>query len=118
MPVPGAARLHAALGAALMAAGRDADAIAEYQRAAALEPALREAFGPLRDGLVRLGRLEEAADIQLRALAAAGGHAEALQAFTPDEAAHIRSQIDTDGPMNRAWEYYVALAEGRLQPGL
>jgi serine/threonine-protein kinase len=58
--VPGAARLHAALGAALTAAGRDADAVAEYQRAAALEPALKEAFGPLRDGLVRLGRLEEA----------------------------------------------------------
>ena len=58
--------------------------------------------------------LEEAADIQLRALAAAGGRAEALQAFTPDEAAHIRSQIDASGPMNRAWEYYVALAEGRL----
>jgi ribulose-5-phosphate 4-epimerase/fuculose-1-phosphate aldolase len=62
--------------------------------------------------------LEEAADIQLRALAAAGGRAETLQAFTADEAAHIRSQIDADGPMNRAWEYYVALAEGRLQPGL
>jgi L-fuculose-phosphate aldolase len=60
--------------------------------------------------------LEEAADIQLRALAAAGGRADALQAFTPDEAAHIRSQIDADGPMNRAWEYYVALAEGRLYP--
>jgi ribulose-5-phosphate 4-epimerase/fuculose-1-phosphate aldolase len=62
--------------------------------------------------------LEEAADLQLRALAAAGGRAEALQAFTRDEAAHIRSQIDASGPMNRAWEYYVALAEGRLQPGL
>jgi ribulose-5-phosphate 4-epimerase/fuculose-1-phosphate aldolase len=60
--------------------------------------------------------LEEAADIQLRALAAAGGRADALQAFTPDEAAHIRSQIDADGPMNRAWEYFVALAEGRLYP--
>jgi ribulose-5-phosphate 4-epimerase/fuculose-1-phosphate aldolase len=62
--------------------------------------------------------LEEAADIQLRALAAAGGRAEALQAFTPDEAAHIRSQIDANGPMNRAWAYYVALAEGRLRPEL
>jgi ribulose-5-phosphate 4-epimerase/fuculose-1-phosphate aldolase len=58
--------------------------------------------------------LEEAADIQLRALAAAGGRAEALHAFSPAETAHIRSQIDGDGPMNRAWEYYVALAEGRL----
>jgi L-fuculose-phosphate aldolase len=61
--------------------------------------------------------LEEAADLQLRALAAAGGRAEALQAFTPEECARIRAQIDASGPMNRAWEYYVALAEGRLRPG-
>jgi ribulose-5-phosphate 4-epimerase/fuculose-1-phosphate aldolase len=60
--------------------------------------------------------LEEAADLQLRALAAAGGRAEALHGFTLEEAAHIRTQIDASGPMNRAWEYYVALAEGRLHP--
>jgi ribulose-5-phosphate 4-epimerase/fuculose-1-phosphate aldolase len=60
--------------------------------------------------------LEEAAELQLRALAAAGGRAEALQAFTPEETSRIRQQIDASGPMNRAWEYYVALAEGRLQP--
>jgi ribulose-5-phosphate 4-epimerase/fuculose-1-phosphate aldolase len=60
--------------------------------------------------------LEEAAELQLRALAAAGGRAEALQAFTPEEASRVRQQIDASGPMNRAWEYYVALAEGRLQP--
>jgi ribulose-5-phosphate 4-epimerase/fuculose-1-phosphate aldolase len=58
--------------------------------------------------------LEEAAELQLRALAAAGGRSDALQAFTVDEAKHIREQIDAPGPMNRAWEYYVALAEGRL----
>jgi ribulose-5-phosphate 4-epimerase/fuculose-1-phosphate aldolase len=61
--------------------------------------------------------LEEAAEIQLRALAAAGGRPEALQAFTSDELARIREQIDANGPMNRAWEYYVALAEGKLRPG-
>jgi ribulose-5-phosphate 4-epimerase/fuculose-1-phosphate aldolase len=60
--------------------------------------------------------LEEAAEIQLRALAATGGRAEALQPFTPDESARIREQIDANGPMNRAWEYYAALAEGRLKP--
>ncbi len=60
--------------------------------------------------------LEEAAELQLRALAAAGGRAEGLQAFTPEEASRVRQQIDASGPMNRAWEYYVALAEGRLQP--
>jgi len=61
--------------------------------------------------------LEEAAELQLRALAAAGGRAEALHAFTPEEVAHVRAQIDASGPMNRAWEYYVALAEGRVRPG-
>jgi len=55
--------------------------------------------------------LEEAAELQLRALAAAGGRAEALQAFSPEEAARVRQQIDADGPMNRAWEYYVTLVE-------
>ncbi|MCA1648414.1 MAG: class II aldolase/adducin family protein [Chloroflexi bacterium] len=61
--------------------------------------------------------LEEAAELQLRALAATGGRAEALQAFTPEEAARVRAQIDASAPTNRAWEYYVALAEGRLEPG-
>jgi ribulose-5-phosphate 4-epimerase/fuculose-1-phosphate aldolase len=55
--------------------------------------------------------LEEAAEMQLRALAAAGGRSEALQAFTAEEAARVREQIDSGGPMNRAWEYYVALVE-------
>ena len=58
--------------------------------------------------------LEEAADIQLRALSAAGGRAERLRPYTADEAALVRGQIDTEGPNRRAWEYYVALAEGRV----
>ncbi|HEV7663501.1 MAG TPA: class II aldolase/adducin family protein [Chloroflexota bacterium] len=58
--------------------------------------------------------LEEAAEIQLRALAAAGGRAEALRAYTPAEARRLREQLDVPGPMNRAWEYYVARIEGRL----
>jgi ribulose-5-phosphate 4-epimerase/fuculose-1-phosphate aldolase len=58
--------------------------------------------------------LEEAAELQLRALAAAGGRAEALRAYSAEEAARLREQIDTPGPMNRAWEYYAALVEGRL----
>jgi ribulose-5-phosphate 4-epimerase/fuculose-1-phosphate aldolase len=59
--------------------------------------------------------LEEAAELQLQALAAAGGRAEALQPFSREEADHVRQQIDAPGPMNRAWEYYAAMAEGRLQ---
>jgi ribulose-5-phosphate 4-epimerase/fuculose-1-phosphate aldolase len=58
--------------------------------------------------------LEEAADLQLRALAAAGGRADALRGFTPEEAGLVRQQIDAGGPINRAWQYYVALAEGSL----
>jgi ribulose-5-phosphate 4-epimerase/fuculose-1-phosphate aldolase len=58
--------------------------------------------------------LEEAADLQLRALAAAGGRVDALRAFTPEEALRIREQIDARGPMSRAWEYYASLAEGTL----
>jgi ribulose-5-phosphate 4-epimerase/fuculose-1-phosphate aldolase len=58
--------------------------------------------------------LEEAADLQLRALAAAGGRAEALRVFAVEETDRLRQQLDASGPMDRAWEYYVALAEGRL----
>jgi ribulose-5-phosphate 4-epimerase/fuculose-1-phosphate aldolase len=58
--------------------------------------------------------LEEGADIQLRAMAAVGGRAERLREYTPEEAARVREQMDVHGPLNRAWEYYVALAEGRV----
>ena len=58
--------------------------------------------------------LEEAADLQLRALAAAGGDPTRLRYFTAEESARVREQIDNPGPMDRAWDYYAALAEGRL----
>lgn len=57
--------------------------------------------------------LEEAAEIQVRALAAVGGRTEALRAYTDEETARVREQMDSDGPLNRAWEYYAALAETR-----
>ena len=57
--------------------------------------------------------LEEAADLQLRALAAAGGDPGRIRFFTPEESARVREQIDNAGPMDRGWEYYAALAEGR-----
>jgi ribulose-5-phosphate 4-epimerase/fuculose-1-phosphate aldolase len=59
--------------------------------------------------------LEEAADLQLRALSAAGGRLDALRVFTPEETERLSEQLDASGPMNRAWEYYVALAEGRIK---
>jgi len=58
--------------------------------------------------------LEEAAEIQLRALAAAGGRAEQLHAFSAEEASRAREEFDATGPMSRAWDYYVALAQNRL----
>ena len=60
--------------------------------------------------------LEESAALQLHALAAAGGRPEALRVFTVDENERLQEQLDASGPMNRAWEYYVALAEGRVTP--
>jgi ribulose-5-phosphate 4-epimerase/fuculose-1-phosphate aldolase len=60
--------------------------------------------------------LEEAAEMQLRALAAAGGRAESVRAFTTWENARLHEQLNASGPMNRAWEYYVALAEGQIKP--
>jgi L-fuculose-phosphate aldolase len=62
--------------------------------------------------------LEEAADMQLRALASVGGRSELIRTFTPDEIDRLHEQLDASGPMNRAWEYYVALAEGRSGPRL
>jgi ribulose-5-phosphate 4-epimerase/fuculose-1-phosphate aldolase len=58
--------------------------------------------------------LEEAAQLQLQALAAAGGDPERLRYFTPEEAARVREQIDNPGPLDRAWEYYSALTEGAI----
>ena len=58
--------------------------------------------------------LEEGADLQLRALAAAGGDPDRLRYFTEEELARVREQIDNPGPLDRAWEYYAALAEGRI----
>jgi ribulose-5-phosphate 4-epimerase/fuculose-1-phosphate aldolase len=72
------------------------------------------ADGDVRSAAVNACLLEEAAELQLRALAAVGGARERLTPFTPEEAAHARQQFDTDGPKTRAWEYYAALAEGRL----
>jgi ribulose-5-phosphate 4-epimerase/fuculose-1-phosphate aldolase len=60
--------------------------------------------------------LEESAELQLRALAAAGGRLDALRVFTTEETDRLQEQLDASGPMNRAWDYYVALAEGRIAP--
>jgi HCOMODA/2-hydroxy-3-carboxy-muconic semialdehyde decarboxylase len=57
--------------------------------------------------------LEEAACLQLQALAAAGGDEDRLRCFLPDEAARVRAEIEATGPMARAWDYYSRLADIR-----
>ena len=58
--------------------------------------------------------LEEAADLQLRALAAVGGQLDDVRVYDAEEVARLQAEIDAPGPMERAWLYYAALAEDRL----
>lgn len=54
--------------------------------------------------------LEESAALQLRMLAAAGGDPARIRVFTPEEAARVSDQL-SQGIVERAWEYYAAVAE-------
>ena len=56
--------------------------------------------------------LEESAGLQLRMLAAAGGDATRIRAFTREEAERLSDQL-SPGIVERAWEYYAAVAELR-----
>jgi ribulose-5-phosphate 4-epimerase/fuculose-1-phosphate aldolase len=56
--------------------------------------------------------LEESADLQLRMLTAAGGDASRIRAFTREEAGRLSDQL-SPGIVERAWEYYAAVAERR-----
>jgi ribulose-5-phosphate 4-epimerase/fuculose-1-phosphate aldolase len=56
--------------------------------------------------------LEESAALQLRMLAAAGGDAARLRAYTREEAERVRDQI-SGAPVARAWEYYATAASLR-----
>lgn len=56
--------------------------------------------------------LEESAELQLRMLAAAGGDASRIRAFTQEEAALVSDQL-SGNPLARAWEYYSIAAEQR-----
>jgi len=53
--------------------------------------------------------LEEAARLQVDALAAAGGHEAWLRYYGAEEADRVRAELDTPVSMDRAWEYYAAL---------
>jgi ribulose-5-phosphate 4-epimerase/fuculose-1-phosphate aldolase len=58
--------------------------------------------------------LEEGADLQVRALAAVGGDASRVRFYDDEEARRLNDELQGSGPMDRAWEYYAALAEGRV----
>jgi ribulose-5-phosphate 4-epimerase/fuculose-1-phosphate aldolase len=67
------------------------------------------AFSDVRSATVAACYLEESAALQLRMLAAAGGDAARIRAFTAEEAEGLRDQI-TGSVAKRAWEYFSAVA--------
>jgi L-fuculose-phosphate aldolase len=73
------------------------------------------AFGDVRAATVAACYLEESAAMQLRMLAAAGGDASRIRAFTREEAEGLSDQV-TGSVAGRAWEYFAALADA-LPPG-
>ena len=56
--------------------------------------------------------LEESAALQLRMLAAAGGDATRIRAYSAEEAERVRDQLSKP-IVERAWEYYAAVAQAR-----
>jgi ribulose-5-phosphate 4-epimerase/fuculose-1-phosphate aldolase len=53
--------------------------------------------------------LEEAARIQLDALAGAGGDESRLRYFTAEETERARADLESTGPINRAWDHFAKL---------
>jgi ribulose-5-phosphate 4-epimerase/fuculose-1-phosphate aldolase len=70
------------------------------------------AAADLRTATIAACFLEESAALQLRMLAAAGGEAERIRGYTEEEAERVRDQL-SPGIVERAWEYYAAVAEAR-----
>ncbi len=60
--------------------------------------------------------LEEAARMQVEALAAAGGDTTRIRFYDGQEAARVRGELDQPEPMERAWAYYSALAGSGAPP--
>ena len=82
--------------------------IAVMMRGHGITTALRD----VRAATVAACLLEESARMQLDMLSAAGGDASRLRVYTAEEAASLSDQI---GPhvVERAWEYYAAVARQR-----
>jgi ribulose-5-phosphate 4-epimerase/fuculose-1-phosphate aldolase len=68
------------------------------------------AYPDVRAATVAACYLEESAALQLRMLAAAGGNAAKIRAYTREEAEGLRDQV-TGSVAKRAWEYFAKLAE-------
>jgi ribulose-5-phosphate 4-epimerase/fuculose-1-phosphate aldolase len=68
------------------------------------------AYPDVRSATVAACYLEESASLQLRMLAAAGGDATRLRAYTREEADSLRDQV-SGNVAKRAWEYFAAVAE-------
>lgn len=66
----------------------------------------------LHEAVVLACFLEEGAELQVLALAAAGGDARAVEWFTAEEAERAAEDIGSTGPIERAWDYYAAQVEG------
>jgi len=67
-------------------------------------------FPDIRSATVAACYLEESAALQLRMLAAAGGGATRIRAFTAGECAPLADQL-SGSVARRAWEYFAAVAE-------
>ena len=70
------------------------------------------ALADVRTATVAACYLEESANLQLRMLAAAGGDASRLRAYTREEAEPLGDQLEAR-VVRRAWEYYAAVAAQR-----
>jgi ribulose-5-phosphate 4-epimerase/fuculose-1-phosphate aldolase len=70
------------------------------------------AAADVRTATVAACFLEESAALQLRMLAAAAGEPGRIRAYTSEEAERVRDQL-SPGIVERAWEYYAAVAETR-----
>ena len=68
------------------------------------------AAGDIRTATVAACFLEESAALQLRMLAAAGGDAARVRAYTREQAERLSDQVSPP-IVARAWEYYAALAD-------
>ncbi|HYW26524.1 MAG TPA: class II aldolase/adducin family protein [Terriglobales bacterium] len=62
--------------------------------------------------------LEEAARLQVGALAAAGGDEGRISFYDAEEADRLRQELDTPVSMERAWDYYSAVAGRNAPPPL